>query len=226
MYSDDGVQFPEAPIEPSQNIPAAGVRRALEDGKSKWVKRAGEWVLSFKFLGLRYIPSGFPDPLDGSVSSVARIRGDTRAGSVLEFGLEQQLSAFLSSRMKELLDLALRAGVGGPELLGSRLPSRPSLGQWVLSQVNDFISIPQVDRLRLLFSTEAGARMLSCIQGNSWQLGDSVVSRLEYVPGSWVYLRHGSWLWSLSPLRLRTLVAGRLELVDNELLVTDEGSRQ
>jgi len=75
MYADDGLIYGDDKYEVEQFIAdfkeiASGIGTSVHPKKSRWVKRDGKFMGSFKFLGLRYDPS-----------NPSQVSGDTRNGS-------------------------------------------------------------------------------------------------------------------------------------------------
>lgn len=231
MYADDGLIFPESSDgKPDLTHEEAGVSQS--DEKSKWVKKNQEWQGSLKFLGFRYIPSGIADPANGSTTPYPRLRGETRKGSNLEFDLSHQFQCYLDSKFMEILNTLSKSrealwDLDLPEMI-RKLAGTGTFGEWIESQAYDFEKLGSSQRIALLFNTNAGARMISSIFGNAWQLNEPALTRLTYCRGSWLYAKIGSYLWNMDVRLLKTVLERKLEfaLLDLEELGCSASTRQ
>lgn len=107
-----------------------------------------------------------PDPETGVRQSHPRLRAETRGGSRLEFGLEQQLQTYIAERfLKEKERRIKRLNEHGRRFTKSQSKKLPpqTMGEWIEAQSEVFKHLPETERLGLLFNSQSGPRKLSCM---------------------------------------------------------------
>lgn len=215
MYADDGLVFPERSDTPSLTDMEAGITQNIE--KSGWVKKDGKWLGTLKFLGLRYIPSGVPDPHTGKVHQKPILRGDTRSGSKLEFDVIRQFQCFLLSRYREWTDYAellVAKGIISLEEIKTKYSGSITNGRFITKIAKDFNKLSENQRIALLFETKPGFRMISAIYNGSWQLNEPCMSKLEYNKGSWIHTEWGNYMYNCDLYDLLKLLENKYRHIE------------
>lgn len=237
QYADDGIVFPEnSESAPDVNVEDAGV--SMNASKSRWVKKGGKWIESLKFLGLRYIPSDVPDPLDGSIKNHTRLRAETRNGSTLELGMPEQFQSYVNAAIARILN-HLKSWVeeetGGNWSYLPRLKERfhlelqdmglqATVGEYIIAKLVEFDKLPEVERLKTIFAEKAGARQISGVFNNDRNLVNVADTRLTFIRQSWDYRNLGNYLYNLRIESIRELLKYKKEGIawDLEVVYDDE----
>jgi len=192
MYADDGLSFPKGGIEVKATDREAGIEEA--DNKSHWLKVNGKWVRPLKFLGLEYIPPDIESLTGDPPRNYPVLRGATRKGSTLEYGVKQQFWVYLEGKMDiETLRLL------------NPLTARSTIGEWITKKGEEFLKITPSERIEKLFESERGPLVLNKLYGGSWGEAEPTSTRLEFVEKSWCNRHWGEYLHSLGPTKTNSL---------------------